>query len=596
MSLMVLAISVLTLLSGCGSSSSSSSDDSATAPQRAPGLRGVFYRTLEIAPAISITLQRANGDYINKSTAVSIDERVDTSIGNTVFGPIKNLSTDTSGFTSTVLPVGAYPLYISRVTGTTGKQVVGSLNDTLTVTQDDEIVYQAAQQNWTIKSASTMTQVDISIYQCDAAGVLNWGTDARQLDPSAFFLSTLLTSTVTTTTTTMSTELFKGYYRAVIVAKGSGLAPYITPASSRIYSPGEGVVNNINVNLTSGGNQISLSLKEDTTTTVISSPASYTLSVYDKSSLMFIGSVGFNAQGVATVLTGNISDVVAVVEKNNGSYNTNEAVLSYTATPTMTAILTKYNVGGAVKPSTGTLSSSDADIFVLASASATGDAYEKILGTADTMAAPAIVSSGSYTIKLFEGSYTLSAVNVDGFPDSAKRVVNVTTSLTGQDISVTKGGVITGRIRHEDETNLANLWVYVRDAQPINGTYSNLTSTQTTSMGVYSIAVPYGTYDLQAGGGITRGLVVSASTPTVTQNLTRFRVEGRVTDSRGRSVDNANVSSSGSGDTADASGAYRLDLMQGENYIWFAPPDDRLSLGFTYEKQVQIDASTITTN
>ena len=580
--LLMAALAMLTVLSACGGGG----DGGETGPPVATNLHAVFFRTLTNAPVQSVILLNQIGTPI-AGNAVTLDTRVD-STGNRLAGQVITRTTDAaSGRADFALPTGTYPVVISAPAGTFN---IGGFNDKVTVA-NGITTYQTSQQTWNVSTPSA-TFLSITIFQTDASGNLDRGTTLRPLNPQV--LSTFLTSTIGKDTWQFTTELFKGTYRAVIRAvplTGSSIAPYVTPASALITAAGNGATETVpTITMNTGGSLLDLTLFDGLSTAISSTVTPYRVDVFDKASLLLLGSASTNTLGNAAVQTGDITDIVAIVTNTTSTLTGVEAIKAFTVSPTTPVLLHKFAVNGSVVPPTGgALDAADTTISVTATTNPQFgiEFFDKTM--AGSISAPVSPLGIIQNLKVFEGTYTLSA-RINKFPDSDKPAITVSgADLTGLTINVRPGGVITGRIQDQSKIDIANVFVVVTDATTNDPINSAISSTQ----GTYTVGVPFGTYNVFVNGAVTRNFVVN--TDTVTKNFTQFNIQGRLTDSLGGGLAGA-VLASGGNATAGGLGTFSIKLMEGENWVWFTPPASSPSLGFAFEPAVLIDANTITTN
>jgi hypothetical protein len=588
--LLMAALAMLTVLSACGSGGGGGE----TGPSVATNLHAVFFRTLTNAPVQSVILLNQIGTPI-AGDAVTFDTRVD-STGNRLAGQVTTRTTEAlSGRADVALPAGTYPVVISAPAGTFN---IGGLNDKVTVA-NTTTTYQTSQQTWNITAPVTMRSLTLTIFQTDASGNLDRGTTLRPLNPQV--LSTafnLVTGGVGVSTATITTELFKGTYRSVIKAvpfsAADALAPYVTPASTPIIAAGGGATETVpQITLPSSANVLNLTLFDGLTTAISSTVTPYKVDVYDKASLLLLGTAntGTLPAGNVVIQTGDITNIVAIVTNmtNIATGGSVEAIKAFTASISSAENLHKFSVNGNVAPPAGgTLDSADLTMSVAAKTNPQFgiEFFDKT--KAGIISAP-VNSLGVIQMKVFEGPYTLSA-SINKFPDSDKLAITVSgADLTGQTINVRSGGIITGRIQDQSKIDIANVLVQVVDAT----TNDLINFTTTSAQGTYTVGVPFGTYNVFVNGAVTRNIVVN--TDTVTKNFTQFNIQGRLTDSLGGGLAGA-VLASGGNATAGGLGTFSIKLMEGENWVWFTPPASSPSLGFAFEPAVLIDANTITTN
>ena len=565
-----IAAALAALLAACGSNGPSTD------------LKPAFFRTVSTAPVATLTLQRQNGAAMTQGT-VAFDTR-STFDGWLQVGRGLTARANSSGVAAVAVTSGTYPMRIvSGVSQSTA--LVGELSDLLAIAQDTTKTYQTSQQTWTVTSPKAFGAVDVVVYQVDGNGKALYGTTLAPLNPVVLAASPQVTGG-SATSITFSTELFKGSYRAVVSAAPVTSTDNIAPFETATFNAaGGGAAETQTVGLTSGGNVVSLHFME--AGTALADSQIGTISVYDADSLILVNS-GNSSSGVATVSTGSVGSVVAVVEGPNGE---TMAVNAYTASPTHTATLTRYTVAGHVKPPGST------------QLTATGNNYGAVDATLrtglgafwDARALGSPVEArigdalGTYQEKIFAGSYSLMAARLHNLPSSAPVSVGVSADAPTQDVPVDAGGVIGGNLQDEAHNNLAGINVFVADANHL--TMGTATS---DSSGNYSIPVPFGNYEVFAGGALTRDVGVSSSAATRTLNLTRFQITGRLTDAALGPIA-SKVSWGGGNVSASSLGTYTLTAFQGVNWFLFTPPSTSPSLGFAYETNVLVNADTVKT-
>jgi hypothetical protein len=559
----------------CGGSSSK---PTSTEPVAETNLNPVMFRGLENAPTVSVSLKRQNGTDIQNVTV-----RFGWSFVFDNIYPVthaRSAKTSATGTASLALPAGTYPLSVS-LSGLTDP--VGDLVDSITVSTDKAVTYQTSQQNWTVTSTAQFSELAVDIYAVDAAGKINWGTSQTPLD--AQVLSATFVQAGPVTSASFTTELFKGTYKALIRAKATGsgvIHPFFSPV---ITAAGAGATEQQTVALPAGGNVVSLAIKEGATP---AAAGAYRAAIYDRGSRLYIDEDTTDLDGAVAVAVGTFTDVVALVYREGAGGSRFAAARTYTASPTMTATLTRYTVSGSVKPPAGGTLQTQTDALVVATpALGTGDAYFD-----QTLVEPITASLSSdgldtFSIDLFEGSYSVVAANVTGFPDATTVAVAVSADKAGVELPVAAGGVVTGRVQNEANADLQGITVTLDDAT----THARVARVKTAANGTYTMAVPYGTYDLRANGSLTRGLAVTAASATVTKNLTQLRLSGRLRDAVGSGLAGT-VEWAGGTKQADTLGTFQIDVVEGLNYFVFTPPADKPSIGFEFSPLVLVDATT----
>ena len=573
------AISAGCMLAACGSDS-------------AKNLKAVFFRTVPTAPVATVTLQQQNGDPIQNASVTFESSAVFD--GWRKVGTSITATTGPSGSASRALTAGTYPMLIQH-----GVPFVGDLNDTLTISQDVIRSYQTSKQTWTVTSAKAFSDLHVEIYQVDSGGKVT--PVALPAEP---VLSVSPTVPAAGTQATFSTELFKGNYRALIIATPANAADVIAPFESATFAAaGGGALETQTAALSSGGNIVSLHFMED------GAPLTDTLlgQVFDAASLIPITHVWSTQAGSATVSTGTVSNVVVAVAA--GQLPGGLVMMrTFTASPTHSETLTRYSVAGHAKFASPLTQRPDGTYGKVAATLKTslGSPWDEEVVYASHVAA-ITDDLGTYELKLFAGTWSLQAVDL---ADASSGPVTVTVSadVAAQDIRLDQGGVIAGTIQDESHDNLAGVHVDVYDS-----THQIIADGTTDASGNFSIRVPFGTWSVIAGapankpeppytpkafvlgsneaaGALTKNVSVSSGAPTRTLNLTRFKVRGRLTDNTSAPVAGRVYSSAGE-TTADSLGLYTLDVIEGLNWFVFVP--DARSLGHTHEMDVMVNAEAM---
>ena len=543
-------------------------------------LKSVFFRTVDPAPVATLTLQRQNGTPMD-SSRVRFDTRP-TFDGWLKVGRAVSASANSSGVAAIAVTAGTYPIRLDpRISQSTA--LVGALNDTLAISADTNRTWQTSQQNWTVSSPKPFSAVDVVIYQVDADGKALYAGPVDPLDPVVLAASPAVPGG-TASSISFSTELFKGRYRAVItatpVASTDNIAPFETASFD---AAGGGATETKPVALTPGGNVVSLHFMENGA--AIPDSQIGDVSVYDASSLIFLNS-GSSTGGVATVSTGAVANIIAIVSDKDGG---TVAAASYTASPSHSATLTRYTVSGHVKaPGSTQLAPTGTNSFGSVAATTKpglGAFWDTRIAGSAVMANVSDLL-GTYQLKLFGGSWSLQAVQLKNLASSSAVSSNVTANAV-QDINVDAGGVIAGNIQDQAHNNLQGVGVNVVDSNHLT-----LGTGSTDLSGNYSIAVPFGTYEVFADGALTPGVSVGSSAATTTLNLTRFQISGRLTDKALGPVAGM-VSWAGGSAPSGSLGTFSINVMQGLNWFLFQPPSSSPSLGFAYELNTLVNAETV---
>lgn len=558
------------LLAACGSSGPNTN------------LKTVFFRTVSPAPVATLTLQRQNGSPMTAGR-VTFDTRA-TFDGWLKVGRSTTARANTSGVAAAALTAGTWPMRIqSGVPQSTA--LIGELSDSLAISADVNRTYQTSMQSWTVNSPVAIKSMSVVVYQVDGGGKANYGTTDSPIAPVVLTAAPAVPGN-NATSVTFSTELFKGSFRAVItavpVASTDNVAPFETAV---INAAGGGATEPQTVALASGGNVVSLHFVDSGGAAVPDAQIGG-VSVYDASTLVLLNEGG-SSGGVATVRTGTVGPVVAVVSGPNGE---TLAVNSYTASPTHTATLTRYAVAGHVKaPASGQLTSNGGSNYGSVNATlGTGlGAFWDSRAQASPSVAQITDATGTWQANLFGGSYSLKALQLRGLPQSAAVSANVAADATAEDIAVDQGGVISGNLHDEANAPIANVQVSVVDSS-----HATIGAATSDATGNYSIAVPFGTFEVYAGGALTQNVGVSASAATHTLDLTRFQITGRITDASQNPVAGT-VFFGGGNVTASSLGTYTLNTFEGLNWVLFTPPSSSPSIGFSYETDVLVNADTV---
>lgn len=567
-------------------------------------LNTVFSRQLSNSPAVVVTLARQNNAAIPISSgggaSIEFDTRVDSSGGRLAGVFTSAFPTTTPGMANVALPPGEYPLHLVMPPGTN----IGDLDTKVRVgANTNYFSFRTAQQNWSISSTVAFTQVQITIYECDANGKVNWGTPARGIFPIVLDVTEpTIPSTTSLSNLTVSTELFKGKYRALVQATSASATP-IAPFVTNVFDvQGDGATETTPIALSGAGNILNLNLVDGTR---VIPTNTFWVDLFDPETLIYLGSANNGVTGSnISKAVGAITDVLAVLSEYSGTpfptWNQVAARRFQGLTPATIVNWSRHSVTGAIKPPDGSTLTDDPASLVVASA------QSGLAAPFDTVGEVSAVVSfpvGTYSLRLFEGAYRVSPVNVKGFPDVQEVALSVTAD-SAQDLTVAPGGVITGRIQTEANGDLAGVHVAASAADT-----SEIVAEATTGAdGTYALSVPFGSYDLYVGGDSSipgarlTGIVVGQTSPTFTKNVRQYQINGRIVDGNQTGMDAAItgpgvVAGTPNRNTVTAStlGVYQIKMFEGENWLWIQPPTSKASLGFAFEPNVLIDATTILT-
>lgn len=589
-----LMVAVLTIVSslaaGCGGGGGGDGGGPGSAPL--VSLKTTVQRTLTNAPVVTVTLQRQNGQSIANAT-VAFEQDV-TMAGITV--PVALVATSSAdGVASRALKAGDYRMSLQGDANLPTN--VGTFLETLSVTGDRTVIRRTSEQQWNINAPPgvTLEEVIIEAFLCDANGVLLKDRDGNHLDP-------VLTHAAPATgpTITVTTELFQGTYRVSItgvpVDPAAQLARFL---SGKITAQGGGQNDPVEpVNLSNAGNSLTLDLRDPNNVGL----EGFEIMVIDRSTLLPLGSAT-TVQGVATVLTGSFSDVVALVSDTDGALR-GVLPIQALAPPGAQKTMQLRNVQGRVVPAGGATLSPTEPANIVATAKNGLGLLDSELDKPAPMDPPGI---GTFSMQLFGTSpeglpHQLEAVGVQGFPTVTPLPLTVVagTDLADQVITVSPGGVFTGRLQDEAGTNLQGVDVIVVGDVDRDGVKSIVSQTKSAADGTYTIEVPFGPYDLWVGGAVAENLAVSAAAPTSSRNFRQFQVTGRLTDSTGAGVAATVVHGQNpDGDlapliaTANALGVFTVKLFEGRNFVCYDPPANRPTLGSECITNVVVDQPSV---
>ncbi|MCR4303614.1 MAG: hypothetical protein NUV63_05225 [Gallionella sp.] len=512
-------------------------------------------------------------------------------------------TSDINGVGSFAVPAGSYTAQLSALPANLVTGENAAYYSTETVTTSGVKTYQADQYGWVITSPVPLSSVQISVYQTDSAGLVDRGSYTNAVDPTnATLMSSLrnpivfdrTTALASATTTTETIELFKGNYKLVIrgtpVSAADVLAPYIT---SMITVAGGGLTVSNPITLAAPSKAPTITLKD----TAGAALAGYTVDFYESTNKILLGSSVTDALGVASVgapsgVTGVVAVIYDTLAAYKGVYIFSDINASFAAT------LQQYTVTGQLQASVGALNSTNTPTVYARTDTTLG----RWADSANVASATAAAGTGTYTLTLFGGtptalSYKISATNVTDFPDVAKVSIAVSNAnLANQNIAVTPGGVILGRIQTEGKVDLPGVTVYIYGTAA-DGIIDLVNSTVTDATGSYSLQVPNGTYFLLVNGAVTDGLSVSAAAPTVSKNLTQFSMTGQVSKNLGTTTTGASLATVVAGfqtATASSLGVYTINVMEGKNWICASPSAaNDPTYGYSCTLNVLVDATTV---
>jgi len=587
---------------GCGGSGDAASGG-------APSLKSALYSILSTAPVISNTLQHqtsvgipgANVSYVADKTGVAGFGAAKITVASAV--------SDVNGNASVAVPADTYTAQLSTLPAdlVTGENAAYFAAETVTASGVKS--YKADQYTVPITSPSPLLSVEVSVYQTDSAGNVDWGSYTKTVDPVTGAVTSsrrnpivyLKTTPIAggALTDTEVIELFKGNYRMVIRATAAAavppavtpvLAPYISPV---ITVAGTGATVSNPVTLAAPSKAPTITLKDTLGAPITTG---YTVEFYESTNQILVGTAitdpvtGTASVGAPSGATGIVAKIFAPAGPYSGVHVFSDINVTSSAT------LQQYTVSGQLQPSSGTLNATAIPtVYALADSGLGRWADSQVASVAAT------AGTGVYSLTLFGSSpalnYNLLASNVTGFPDVTKLSVAVGNApLSAQNITVAPGGLIMGRIQTEGSSPLANVTVSVYGTAA-DGIIDLVNSQVTDVNGNYSLQVPYGTYFLLVNGAVSDGISVSAAAPTVSKNLTQFVMNGQVSKSIGSTTQGASGATVHAGNqqaTTSPLGVYTISVMEGKNWICAMPSAaNDPTYGYACNLNVLVDAASV---
>jgi hypothetical protein len=257
-----------------------------------------------------------------------------------------------------------------------------------------------------------------------------------------------------------------------------------------------------------------------------------------------------------------------------------------------TVTLNRYAVSGKVKTPNGAAIVPVSGYYGTVNAylqTNLGEPWATAIAGVPSSPAPISDATGTYSMKLIAGSYNVRAEQVPSLPTAANVGIAVAAAVPAQDVGVDAGGTITGTVQDTAQANVANVAVLVYDS-----THTAIGQATTNASGNFSVAVPYGTYDVFVAGALSGSPNVNASASTANLTLTQFSITGRLVDAQANGVAarvrwGGNVG--GVATSTTTPGSYTIKVVQGLNWFQFTPTGTA-TFGLAYEPLVQVDANT----
>ena len=582
----------LVLIVGCSggggddpasASSSSSSTSSGGGLPAAVTLKSAINPTLKEESVIATTLTRQNGDPIVGAT-VTMRSR----IGNT---PIVAGSgvTDPNGVKGLVAAAGTYDYIIAGLPATVGNYS-GKLTVTAAATQTNSL--QTSEQKISV-AATGITTATVRIHQLDSSDEI-----VNIFSPNLSVTSTVVVNDIIDITT----ELFAGRYRFV-VSGADAAGNFATQMTDIITISGQGATESTQtVNLSTSGNAVALTLLDE----VGAALPNYHLTAVDATTGLQLGTATTDGAGVGSFNIHSGFNNVAIYIQNAATF-IEGIYINASLTATDITTLQKRTVSGAVEPPAGSaLDATDTASITFDIADLPAKMAEVTYVTRLSELTAMTPGTGIYTRTLFPGSYSVKATGVQGFPDVTPTAITVVgVNLPNTNVAVAVGSIITGRIQDQANNNQANVEVQIFPANSLtDNTVRQITSVMSNAQGIYSAELPYGTYDLWVGGSVITNLTVSSTVPTLTRNITRFQVTGRVIDELNAGVQavysNPGISSvigattiSGPTTAASTLGIFTGRLYEGLATLCYTPPASRSTLGSQCFFSTDVNATAV---
>jgi hypothetical protein len=626
----VLAAIVPLVMAGCGSSSSSAPAAGGTSTD----VRSALNQTLQNGEVVIAQFRRSNLSAIS-NVAVSYTTAVTNTPGITDgVLTIDGGTTDETGQANMALAAGAYKQVIESV-GTELKQVqlsasASAVNAVTSTLIDVNVggaapaapqlnVHRGEEYMWNITTPAA-SSVTVTLVQVDpATGLPNYGSGKYQVSPlgSSYYVGPNLVNPVVLTASSsvaassftssvVRTEVLPGSYRAVIEARGTtGLvaAPFV----SNVFTSTAATANTASAVVQAATLQAGIDVTVRLLDTAGNALSGEDVEFYDATTYVPLATVEtVSGNAVLKVPTGTTS-VIAKAEAGSVS-----AYYVFTNLATQFNVtLRQFTVAGSAAGLGCTLNA----------ATVTNASVEAVQNVAALQGSPlpaanivetTILDNGNYTgLTLFGDTtagaglqYTLTARKIKTCPTPTASVVTLNTAnVTGQVLAVAPGGTVSGMIFDRTIAGTAtalgdvdvDVWQSTATGfQLINSDNTNAAGSK--AIGNYSIDLPYGTYMLWANGSVTENIVISAATPTFTQNLMQYHLVGAISKNTVGALqvaDRPTVRVGTYDATANSNGVYSIRAMEGKTWFCVQPGGNDLAYATQCNMNVRIDATTV---
>ena len=407
--------------------------------------------------------------------------------------------------------------------------------------------------------------------------------------------------------TTLTAELFSGVYRVRIQGQTS-TGTLVTQISSIISAVGAGVDTALSdVELVDTGKQLDISLQDETGLPIAGrangndGADDIRLIVFDAASGLEIGryQLDVNGQVVMTIAT-DITDILVVMadfsstdnQELNADVDLPKTVLGFyrneNFTDDDTQILSQTLISGRLQADTA-LDAADSANILLAINNVPSVFAGKFSQLESTMTA---AGADTFSVALFEGSYTFDANSVKGFPAVTAQTVDVP-GVTSVNIPVATGGQLSGVISDEAGASLADVQVAVYEAGSLSSPATAAIAEFTTlADGAYSFELAAGDYDLWVNGAVTENIAITQG-GAVTQDIRRFTVNGSVRNINNQALDNMKAFIINGATTSVAAGAFSLPVFEGLNALCYRPAANQVDIGLECHFNVMVDQTAV---
>lgn len=613
----VLAAIVPLVMAGCGGGGGSTGGTPTD-------VKSALNQTLQNGTVVISQFKRKD---LTAITGVSVNYTTEVStapgISDAVLSQTAPASTDFAGQTNIALAAGG--VYKQSISGTSLFETLASSGVTAVNAVANPLIavnvggasqftsYRGEEYKWNITTPAA-TSVDVTLVQVDAStGKPSYGSGKYYINPlggSSFIglnsnnpvvLNATGSSTTSFTSRQISTEVLPGSYRAVITSRDAlgklVAAPFVSDVFTSTAATASAASTVSQTATLLAGKSVILVLKD-----VNGNPISTgtTVAYLDATTFTPLGYVTPDpTTGEAAFTVSSTTTSVIALVSSGGVIQASYVFTNIAASASVT--LQQRTVTGTMSPTACSMATLLPNNTVEAVESFTALQGANLpTGGNITVAA----NNGDYAITLFGESntgiqYTLNAKNVLGCPTPTPKTVTVLgANLTSQNLGIAAGGAVSGNISNKISTTTATAVTGLSVAiwQSTTNGYKFINSAITDSSGNYKIELPYGTYMLWANGSVTENIVISATAPTVTQNLIQYNLVGAITKNNGGALQVADTPTVYVGTnlaTANKNGVYSIKAMEGKTWFCVAPGGNDLAFATQCNMNILINASTV---